>query len=66
MTGAFYAVAYAAMTAPALVTSIARTRTGYIAVLSTMTALALVATLWLRRRAPQIAEPSRPLVTAER
>jgi MFS family permease len=66
MTGAFYAVAYAAMTAPALVTSIARTRTGYIVVLSTMTALALVATLWLRRRAPQIAEPSRPLVTAER
>lgn len=58
MTGAFYAVAYAAMTAPALVTSIARTRTGYIAVLSAMTALAVIATLWLRRRAPQIVEPA--------
>lgn len=57
MTGAFYAVAYAAMTAPALVTSIARTRTGYIAVLSTMTALAVVATVWLRRRAPQLIDP---------
>ena len=56
MTGAFYAVAYAAMTAPALVTSIARTRTGYIAALSTMTALAVLATLWLRRRAPQIVD----------
>jgi predicted MFS family arabinose efflux permease len=66
MTGAFYAVAYAAMTAPALVTSIARTRTGYVAVLSTMTGLAVVATAWLRRRAPQIAEPSKPPVPAER
>jgi hypothetical protein len=58
MTGSFYAVAYAAMTAPALVTSIAKTRTGYIVVLSTMTALAVVATLWLHRRAPQIATHS--------
>lgn len=57
MTGAFYAVAYAAMTAPALVTSIARTRTGYIVVLSTMSVLAVAATAWLRRRAPQIVEP---------
>jgi hypothetical protein len=54
MTSAFYAVAYAAMTLPALVTSIARTRTGYIAVLSTMTALAVIASWWLRKRAPQI------------
>lgn len=54
MTGAFYAVAYAAMTMPALVSSIARTRTGYIAVLSTMTALSVAAMFWLRRRAPQI------------
>jgi len=54
MTGAFYAVAYAAMTMPALISSIARTRTGYIAVLSTMTALSVAAMFWLRRRAPQI------------
>lgn len=57
MTGAFYAVAYAAMTAPALVTSVARTRTGYIVVLSTMSVLAVAGTAWLRRRAPQLIEP---------
>lgn len=54
MTGAFYAVAYAAMTLPALVASIARTRAGYIAVLSAMTALSVAAMFWLRRRAPRI------------
>lgn len=54
MIGAFYAVAYAAMTMPALVSSIARTRTGYIAVLSAMAALSVAATLWLRRKASQI------------
>lgn len=56
MTGAFYAVAYGAMTAPALVTSIARDRTGYIAVLSVMAGLAACGTWWLRRRAPQLAD----------
>jgi len=54
MTGAFYAVAYAAMTMPALVASIAHSRRGFIVVLSAMTAMAVVAMFWLRRRAPQI------------
>jgi len=53
MTGAFYAVAYAAMTMPALVATIARSRTGYVAVLSGVSAIAVLATLWLRVRAPR-------------
>ena len=57
MTGAFYAVAYAAMTMPALVASIAHSRGGFIVVLSAMTAMAVVAMFWLRRRAPQIVVP---------
>jgi len=57
MTGAFYAVAYAAMTMPALVASIAHSRRGFIVVLSAMTAMAVVAMFWLRRRAPQIVVP---------
>ena len=57
MTGAFYAVAYAAMTMPALVASIAHSRRGFIVVLSAMTAMAVVAMFWLRRRARQIVVP---------
>lgn len=54
MTGAFYAIAYAAMTAPALISLIARTRTGFVVVLSAMAVLAAATTMWLRRKAPQI------------
>ena len=56
MTGAFYAAAYLAMTMPALVASIARGRAGYIAVLTTLSALAALAAWWLHRRAPQVVE----------
>ena len=58
MTGAFYAIAYAAMTMPALVAAVAHTRTGYIAVLTTIAVTAVGAMLWLRRstlRLPAIA-----------
>jgi MFS family permease len=54
MTGTFYAVAYAAMTMPALVAAVARSTTGYCVVLGVMAAAAAAAAAWLRRAAPRI------------
>ena len=51
MTGAFYAVAYAAMTMPVIVTTIARSRPASVTVLTVVAVLALGGALWLRRRA---------------
>ncbi|CAN5502238.1 MFS transporter [soil metagenome] len=59
MTGAFYAVAYAAMTLPALVASVARSETGYIVVLTAVAVTGVCAMLWLRRatrRLPTLAD----------
>jgi MFS family permease len=49
MTGSFYAAAYAAMTMPVIVSSLARTRTAYVIVLSVVTALAVLGGVWVRR-----------------
>jgi hypothetical protein len=50
LTGAFYAVAYAGMTMPALVSSIAGP-SGFTPVLSVLTALGVAGSVWLRRTA---------------
>jgi MFS family permease len=55
MTGSFYAVAYAAMTMPALVAAVAHSTTGYVVVLATMAIVAVVTAEWLRRAAPRVA-----------
>jgi hypothetical protein len=54
MTGAFYAVAYAAMTMPVIVTTIARSRGASVTVLTVVAVLALGGALWLRRRASTV------------
>jgi hypothetical protein len=54
MTGAFYAVAYAAMTMPVIVTTIARSRRGSVTVLTVVAVLAFSGALWLRGRASMV------------
>jgi len=55
MTGSFYAVAYAAMTMPALVAAVARSTTGYVVVLAAMAVVSAGAAAWLTRAAPRLA-----------
>jgi len=55
MTGAFYAVAYAAMTMPVIVTTIARSRRGSVLVLAAVALVAFAGSLWLRRKAGPVA-----------
>ena len=55
MTGSFYAVAYAAMTMPALVAAVAHSTTGYVVVLATMAVVAAATAAWLHRAAPRLA-----------
>lgn len=50
MTGSFYAVAYTAMTMPAVVTSIGRSRSVSVTVLAVVAALALLGAGWVHRR----------------
>jgi hypothetical protein len=54
MTGTFYAVAYAAMTMPALVAAVAHTTTGYCVVLGVMAVAAAATAAWLRLAAPRV------------
>lgn len=58
MTGSFYAVAYAAMTMPVIVTSIGRSRTAFIAVLVTVAVLAVVGAAWVRHSAALVKSSS--------
>ena len=55
MTGSFYAVAYAAMTMPALVAAVAHSTSGYVVVLATMAVVAAATAMWLRHAAPRVA-----------
>lgn len=57
MTGSFYAVAYAAMTMPALVAAVAHSRAGYVTVLAVMALVAAATAVWLRRSAPRLGPP---------
>lgn len=57
MTGSFYAVAYAAMTMPALIAAVAHSTTGYVVVLAVMATVAAGAAVWLRRAAPRVTKP---------